>query len=39
MTDAAAALPAGQKTAAAGAPAFPFKLILIALCMAQFINA
>ena len=25
--------------AAAGAPALPFKLILIALCMAQFINA
>ncbi|MCX6374179.1 MAG: MFS transporter [Actinobacteria bacterium] len=39
MTDAAATLPAGQKTAAAGAPALPFKLILIALCMAQFINA
>src|SRR5665648_35010 len=27
MTDAAATLPAGQKTAAAGAPALPFKLI------------
>ena len=39
MTDAAAAMPAGQKGAVAGAPALPLKLILIALCMAQFINA
>jgi MFS family permease len=39
MTDTAATLPAGQKGAATGAPALPFKLILIALCMAQFINA
>ena len=38
MSD-AATLPAGQKTAAADVPALPFKLILIALCMAQFINA
>ena len=39
MTAHAETLPAGKKTAAFGAPALPFKLILIALCMAQFINA
>ncbi|HET6494365.1 MAG TPA: MFS transporter [Thermoleophilia bacterium] len=38
MTDAAASLPTGQDSAA-GAAAMPFKLILTALCMAQFINA
>lgn len=38
MTDAAASLPIGQNSAA-GAAAIPFKLILTALCMAQFINA
>ena len=38
MADAAVSLPIGQ-TSAASATVIPFKLILTALCMAQFINA
>jgi len=35
----AATMPAGQKAAGADGAAPPFKLILVALCMAQFINS
>ncbi len=31
--------PAGSSPAAAGSPVLPFKLILVALCLAQFINS